>query len=649
MKKRTRKGFTVTELVIVMVVIAVLAALLIPFIANLLKKNRIGNDSELIRNLNKSLKADQRAHNTMTDALAAAEAFGYEVGKINASEVGNEILYDIANDVFCYYDGKENTIKYIPGTEISVRLDKGSNKYWRIITSKNVDDAFKTDANGITTLACGMKDMNWSCYLATTPKGVDTVYAATGVDVGRTVAINLINYENTKAQEAIIRTNGGDLKVTAPNDRIDHYGNAKYVSLITVSTNSYFEHGKVLILDITNGRLVMTADEGSIVEAIYLAATDDKYNEIFLATQDGAEIPLIITREHVSIPKEGLKLVATVQTNVDKLGNNAEKVEKIYLYPATDVKEETLGFKVTDLSLLIVEALSGEGRAQAQADIHDAGIFSRVADSKVKTIDETKKTVDVIKNIKAYVTDVPNVGGITFGLYFNDNIAKIATLQRAATFNAFAPEDQAFIDTFIYATEDGNAIFTDHIEDYANEEKIAKALAVVKNNYGEAAAARVEELLNVRREYFTWLADYEVSFDGDIEVGTVALGGHYSTFADNFWDGAWFGFGLSDMEETGTPVTLKAGDSVRLLDTAYKYAENLIGHANEDLHMNFAAICGYVKSFSCGVSNLSAANTGKTITVRLFLYETDENGVETGNKVECASISYVLEAPVKPE
>ena len=56
-----------------------------------------------------------------------------------------------------------------------------------------------------------------------------------------------------------------------------------------------------------------------------------------------------------------------------------------------------------------------------------------------------------------------------------------------------------------------------------------------------------------------------------------------------------------------------------------------------------------MKSFSCGVSNLSAANTGKTITVRLFLYETDENGVETGNKVECASISYVLEAPVKPE
>ncbi len=647
MNRRTRKGFTVVELVVVMVVIAVLAAILIPFIASLLKKDRIGNDSELIRNLNKSLRADTRAHNTMTDALAAAEAFGYDVSKINASEVGNEILYDIANDVFCYYEGKENTVKYIPETNISVRLDKGSHKYWRIITSKNMDDAFKTDANGVTTLTCGMKGMDWSCYLAATPKGVDTVLASTGVDVGKTVSIGLVKYENTVAKDAIVRTNGGDLAVTAPNDKIDHYGAAKYVSLISVSPNSYFEHGTVLLLDIANGRLVITADDGAMVEAIYLVATDDNYNQIILATQNGTKLPLIVTRERVSIPTEGKKLVAIVQTNVDAIGDNAEKVENIYLYAASDVKEEVLGFKVTDLSLLIVEALSGEGRAQAQEDIPDATVFSRVADSKVKTIDETKKTVDVIKNIKAYVTDVPDVDGIQFSLYFNDNIAKIATLQRAATFNAFAPEDRTIIDAFIAATEDGEPIFTDHIEDYANEEKIAKALNVVKNLYGDDAAARVEELLKVRREYFTWLVDYEVSFDGDIEVGTVALGGHYSTFADNFWNGAWFGFGLSDMEETGTPVTLKAGQSVRLLDTAYKYAENLIGHANEDLHMNFAAICGYVKTFTCGVSNLSEANTGKTITVRLFIYETDENGVETGNKVECGTISYVLEAPVK--
>ncbi|MCI7095187.1 MAG: type II secretion system GspH family protein, partial [Clostridiales bacterium] len=91
MKRNNKKGFTIVELVIVIAVIAILAAVLIPTFSSVIKKAKVNNDIQLVRNLNTALATDNKKHATMQSALDSAAEFGYDVAKINASATDNEI------------------------------------------------------------------------------------------------------------------------------------------------------------------------------------------------------------------------------------------------------------------------------------------------------------------------------------------------------------------------------------------------------------------------------------------------------------------------------------------------------------------------------------------------------------------------------
>ena len=58
MKRTNKKGFTIVELVIVIAVIAILAAVLIPNISRLVKKANESSDIQAVRNMNTFLAAE---------------------------------------------------------------------------------------------------------------------------------------------------------------------------------------------------------------------------------------------------------------------------------------------------------------------------------------------------------------------------------------------------------------------------------------------------------------------------------------------------------------------------------------------------------------------------------------------------------------
>lgn len=74
MKNRSRRGFTITELIIVIVVIAVLAAVLIPQFSGVIGKAQMSNDIQFIRNIHTILETERTKNNGVLSGLEQAKS-----------------------------------------------------------------------------------------------------------------------------------------------------------------------------------------------------------------------------------------------------------------------------------------------------------------------------------------------------------------------------------------------------------------------------------------------------------------------------------------------------------------------------------------------------------------------------------------------
>ena len=73
MKKQVKKGFTIVELVIVIAVIAILAAVLIPTFSSLIQKARLSADTQAVREMNVALASDEKLHGKPEDVEGAMQ------------------------------------------------------------------------------------------------------------------------------------------------------------------------------------------------------------------------------------------------------------------------------------------------------------------------------------------------------------------------------------------------------------------------------------------------------------------------------------------------------------------------------------------------------------------------------------------------
>ena len=300
MKKTNKKGFSIVELVIVLAIIAILAAVLIPTFASLIKKANVSKDNQLIRNLNTALVTDSASknnakHMTMTDALEAAEAFGYDVGKINASAVGNEILWDSRNDLFCYLD--EATIRYIPESVLIYTRDNED-------VSKRIYDVdywvIKADIHE-----------KYSTYLYEyTGNGV-IENLTTGLDVGNEAVSSVSYVGGTSAQTVTIRTTSGLLKINAPRetDTVNHYGKASSLIIEAIGTSSYHEFGQVEYAQIKTGHIVIETSEAYINKLLLIAKSESEgFDTIRIEAKNGAVLPELDRTKVTIDPTDGTKV-----------------------------------------------------------------------------------------------------------------------------------------------------------------------------------------------------------------------------------------------------------------------------------------------------------------------------------------------------
>ncbi len=405
--KNNKKAFTIVELVIVIAVIAILAAVLIPTFSNLIQKSKVSADQQLIRNLNTALTTDAAVngkHVNMQSALDAAFESGYDVGKINATATNNEILWDSKNDVFCYLDGNE--IKYIPVP--ADKLEASDVDYWVIKTVKNDSDLHD----------------KYSTYLK--PDSTATTLTTTkGIDVGKCGTVTAITYDRstaTSGQSVIIRTNeeGTSLTVNAPKDTIKHYGYAGLVDVVSVAKTSYHENGTVVLVKIGNGRVVVTED--SKIGGIHAVATNDLFNDIAIAVVGNAVIPSI-TRDTVSEDSK---------TQEGTYSKFVLEVQNITSEDAQDSNPEYVWINVV---------VDGAGNSTITTDVATS---NTVLDNSTK-LDESSKS-----SIAASIAEEAKA---TLKMYLVDSQA---TLEAALS----APEDKVFISVVGDFTTNNIALFS---------------------------------------------------------------------------------------------------------------------------------------------------------------------------------------------
>ena len=260
LKSALRRGFTIMELVIVIAVIAVLAAVLIPTFANLTERANESADTQTVKNLNTILSSEEVLGNkaeNMTEAIEIASSGGYNVTALTPTSDGNDILWNQDTNRFVLADSETGELVYadeqVDNPEISVT---GSNyTYWKIVDSD-------TD----------VEDGKYSYYLSDSFADND-ITVTTGIDVGENTDIN-ITYQTTASQSVIFNTNGGTLTIDAANSDVKHYGTAEATNITAVKGKSYELYGTVDSVSITQGR-VYVAESGyaALVEVSENAAT----------------------------------------------------------------------------------------------------------------------------------------------------------------------------------------------------------------------------------------------------------------------------------------------------------------------------------------------------------------------------------------
>ena len=276
MKKLNKKGFTIVELVIVIAVIAILAAVLIPTISGLIKTAQTSADVTLVKNINLILateRAFEGKNATMQDALDDAFDGGYDVKKLTPTNSDNLILWDQESDNFVLYaNGKYNNC----GADVKVDTS-ALYKLWNIYTEMPETQTYSIYWNG---------------------GDIEEANVIVGFDAGENY-VATVNYATTAAQNTIIRTNYGALTVDAPNATVAHYGDANLVEINAVASHSYVEHGDVELAKISSGRLVVA--QGAELSNVHVV-------------EDGAAIAVVGSATLPSITREAAVTYVEIQS-----------------------------------------------------------------------------------------------------------------------------------------------------------------------------------------------------------------------------------------------------------------------------------------------------------------------------------------------
>ncbi len=231
MNKNLKKGFTLVELLVVIAILAVLAVVTVVGYTSFTKKAKVSNDVSLTTQLNTILQANETtdgANKYPHEAVEELVAGGFDVTKFTPTTEKYNYVYDLSQNRIFLLDESYNVVSPSDAT---------------LSTDKVSVFGFAGSQDEVTKF----NNAGYSVYLKDGYTS-DTAYVSTSVDVGTNNTVKTVNYTNTTAQNALIRTNNSStiVNIYGPNDVVKHYGEAKEINIAEVAMSSYHENGNIL-------------------------------------------------------------------------------------------------------------------------------------------------------------------------------------------------------------------------------------------------------------------------------------------------------------------------------------------------------------------------------------------------------------------
>ena len=288
-----RRAFTITELVIVIAVIAILAAVLIPTFTSLVNRANESADIQTVKNLNTILSSNEAMGDradTIDEALQQALDGGYKVENLTPTGDGYDIVWDATNNRFALVDGEN---KKIYGDALTPETISGQ-EYWKI-----TDDMSKTDSN-------------FSWYLTEDALNSDDGTTET-VEITSSTNLNLSAYTDLK-DVTISDTATGTINLTTNSEDVNISLGATTASTATVNL-----YGTAGTIGIQNQNGTMTGGQYGM-NSLHIYGTVDK---IFINTgkiiaMPGCSIGTIIATNPIS--NNSLSIVLETGCSVNNIG-----------------------------------------------------------------------------------------------------------------------------------------------------------------------------------------------------------------------------------------------------------------------------------------------------------------------------------------
>ncbi len=317
MKRNTEKGFTVVELVIVVAVIAILAAVLVPTFSKVVRNAKVSKDVSLFKNVNIALAMREATYGRPTlasDAIGGILNDGFVLNRLTPTAEGCYVVYDLTNNRFALLDSEFDVV--YSETEIS-------NNLYLLTGDQNTIDKAK------------LNETYSFKYLITTNENLTLDNSFDARLIGDCNVT--LKTDNT---ECFIFTDGGNIVINAPQATITHVGNADTVTVDKVSGNSYHVQGTVNELILRSGRVVVEGD--SVVDVIVIPEDADDYS-IFVESADkktnqgeiGQVIVNVATQE-VVVKDKNSGIVVGVYYPTLPLGDTDKDV--VFVYKNEDIK-----------------------------------------------------------------------------------------------------------------------------------------------------------------------------------------------------------------------------------------------------------------------------------------------------------------------